>query len=337
MQNLFRFSKLGLRLVILVAVVTAANLGCASSPTSQPDATKTKLIQGFPSQVVTLPPIETANPSSDAKKLATVTPSADIVGEIIGKVDKDRPIETANPSSDAKKLATVTPSADIVREMIGKVDKDRALNDLRQLTGDTPICTSQGCYTILNRQTGSEGLQWGENYLYEVLASLGYSVEFRDWSRGSRADQNLIARKLGVLHPEEEVYFVAHLDGVKMDDGVRFPAADDNASGAVDLLELARVISDYSFSRTVVVFFDTGEEQDGRAASSYLNQLSSKELSAIRDVIVIDMVGYDANRDGVMELWSGDHAPSMALTQVISATIQAYQLNLKPKFVTGCN
>ena len=88
-----------------------------------------------------------------------------------------------------------------------------------------------------------------------------------------------------------------------MDDGVRFPAADDNASGVVDLLELARVISDYSLSRTVVLFFDTGEEQDGRAASSYLNQLSPQELNAIRDVITIDMVGYDANRDGVMELW----------------------------------
>ena len=75
---------------------------------------------------------------------------------MIGKVDKDGPLETANPLSDAVKLATVTPSVDIIWEMIGKVDKDRALNDLRQLTGDTPICTSQGCYTIVNRQTGSE-------------------------------------------------------------------------------------------------------------------------------------------------------------------------------------
>ena len=33
----------------------------------------------------------------------------------------------------------------------------------------------------------------------------GLLPKFRDWSEARRSDQNLIARKLGVLHPEEEV------------------------------------------------------------------------------------------------------------------------------------
>jgi hypothetical protein len=85
------------------------------------------------------------------------------------------------------------------------------------------------------------------DYSYKKLASLGYSVEFRDWSREGRADRYLIARKPGVLAPTEEVLLVAHVDGVKRDAKERSPAADDNASGAVDLLQMRRVFSTFSF------------------------------------------------------------------------------------------
>ena len=81
MQNFYRFSKSGLRLVILVALVIASNLGCASSPTSHPDDTNTNPILDSPSWVVALPPTETADPLSKRLKLATVTSSADIVGK----------------------------------------------------------------------------------------------------------------------------------------------------------------------------------------------------------------------------------------------------------------
>lgn len=94
------------------------------------------------------------------------------------------------------------------------------------------------------------------DYVCEHLVSLGYSVEFQNWSLCGWSDRNLIARKPGVYSPTEEVYFVAHVDGVD-----RFPAADDDASGVADNLELARILSSRAFSRTVVLLFTTGEEQ----------------------------------------------------------------------------
>lgn len=114
---------------------------------------------------------------------------------------------------------TVISPTDVVWEMLGRVNRNRAVNDLRRLTGEEPICTSTGCYTATNRQTGSEGLRWAMDYIYEDLADLGYSLEFRDWSRDGWSDRNLIARKVGVIAPSEEVYFVAHADGVKTDAG----------------------------------------------------------------------------------------------------------------------
>jgi hypothetical protein len=229
-----------------------------------------------------------------------------------------------------------TDSTDLVWEMLGKVSKDRALNDLKRLTGEEPICIENECYIIHNRYTGSEGLSWAKNYVYQELVGLGYEVNFQDWSSSGYTDQNIIARKSGALYPEEEIYFVAHLDGEKKLWLNRFPAADDNASGVVDILELARVLKDYSLSRTVMLLISTGEEQDALGVQSFLDQLSSSELRSIQYVVNTDMIGYDANQDHVMELWHGDHPPSIDLVHTISETIQTYQLDLSPRFIVGC-
>jgi hypothetical protein len=238
----------------------------------------------------------------------------------------------------AKELsqATVLSPLDLVWEMIGQVNGERALTDIRKLSGEEAICIAETCYTILNRRIGSTGLQWAKDYVLQELTSLGYTVEVLDWTLSGNSDQNLIVRKPGLLYPGEEVYFVAHLDGVGSGTA-DYPAADDNASGVVDLLELARVLSHYSFSRSVVLLFTTGEEQGTLGVTSYLDQLTTQELEAIRYAVNIDMIGYDGNPvDGVMELWHANHAPSVALTQRMADTIVAYQLDLTPTFIVGC-
>jgi hypothetical protein len=234
----------------------------------------------------------------------------------------------------ALRAAPVITDMDIIREMLSQVNKDRALIDLRKLTGEEEICFDAGCYTIANRQTGSEGLRRAKDYIHEELVRLGYSVEVQNWSLSGYADQNIIVRKPGMVFPAEEIYFVAHIDGVQA--SRKAPAADDNASGVVDLLELARILRNYSFQRTVVLFFSTGEEQGTLGVKSYLDQLSTGKLSSIKFAVDVDMVGYDANQDTKMELWYGGHAPSLALTQIMSETIHTYQLDLTPEFVVGC-
>ncbi len=239
------------------------------------------------------------------------------------------------PAGSLSQTNVISPT-DVIWEMLGQVNRNRVVSDLRRLTGEDPICTISGCYTAANRETGSVGLHWAMDYIDEELVSLGYSTEFRDWSRNGWSDRNLIARKVGVSAPNEEIYIVAHVDGVKLSGDERFPAADDNASGAVDILELARVMSTYSFSRTVVLFFSTGEEHGALGIKSYLDQLSPEELNPIKYAVDVDMVGYDANRDGVTELWYGEHLPSLALTQMMSETMRAYQIGLVPRILIGC-
>ena len=233
--------------------------------------------------------------------------------------------------------AQVISPTEIVWEMLGQVDRDRALADLRRLTGEDPICAGTDCYTIADRLTGSEGLRRATDAIAGELIGLGYSVGFWNWSRSGQSDRNVVARKPGVRAPDEEIYLVAHVDGVRMNDEERFPAADDNAGGAVDLLETARVLSSQPLSRTVVFLFTTGEEQGTLGVRSYLDQLSPSELASIEAAVNVDVIGYDGNRDGVMELWHSDDVPSMAVTQMMSETIKAYRLDLAPRFIAGCD
>lgn len=232
-------------------------------------------------------------------------------------------------------LTTPITPTETIWEMLAEVDRDRAEADLRRLTGEEPLCISAGCYTITHRLTGSEELGWAMDYLYENLVTLDYTVEFRDWSMSGYADRNLIARKTGVLTPTEAIYLVAHVDGAKPA-AQPYPAADDNASSVVNGLELARVFDDYSFGRTIVLFFSTGEEQGMRGVRAYLDSLTPAELAAIKFVINRDMTGYDGNGDGLINLAHGDHAPTLTLAQVMSETIEAYQLNLDQRVVAGC-
>jgi hypothetical protein len=224
----------------------------------------------------------------------------------------------------------------IVQEMIGQVNQERSLTDLKRLTGVEPICLKGNCYSITGRETGSEGLQWAKDYVYESLKNLNYSVEVINWSRGGYNDQNILAYKPGLLYPSEAIYFVAHMDGYLPNN----PAADDDASGVVSLLELARVLSGRTLSRPVVLFFSTGEENGALGVRSYVDQPLQDELAAIKYVITVEMLGYDSNNDGKMQLWSGDpvlYPSSLEFTQLLSEIITAYPLNLIPQIVTGCD
>ena len=232
------------------------------------------------------------------------------------------------PAAQQAYLPSQVPTNDGVWGMIGQVNRERLLSDLRKLTGVDPVCLNNSCYTITNRSTGSVGLQWAQDYVHAQLTSLGYTVQVQDWTRNEISDQNLIVRKVGEVHPEDEIYFVAHMDGESS------PAADDNASGTVDLLELARVISQRKFEKTIVLLFSSGEEQDVQGVKYYVEHLSPDQLAAINYVINLDMLGYDSNSDGVMELFNGSQPPDFV--QLLAGIITGYHIGLTPEIYEDC-
>jgi hypothetical protein len=319
---------------LFLALIVIGSSGCrnsatqktANSATYQP-ITSPEILDTLSTQVVTVQPSFTAEPRSSTTPLFMPTYNVERV-PLFGTA-------TLKPGFQFSPTPKTITQGDTT-EILTQVARSRVVADLQRFTGKEPICAENGCHIINHRLTGSEGLRWVKAYIYSELVNLGYSVEIQDWAHSGYADQNVIAKKPGITTPNEEIYFVAHLDGVNGGAIDQYPAADDNASGVIDILEMARVLSSGSFQRTFVLLFTTGEEQGTLGVRAYIDHLSQQELSFIKYVVDVDMVGYDANRDGKMELWYGGHSPSLALAQIMSDIILSNQIDLAPGFVIGC-
>lgn len=278
-----------------------------------------------------------------AALLATSALVAAVLTAVVSTTGPGVPVPVSNSAHASAQLSAGTRRESVgnsvdpaVQELVNAVEGERALNDLRQLAGDVPLCTSSECRKLTNRLTGSSDLELATDYIAEELTDSGYDVDIQPWRRGLYSDRNVLARKTGVVSPTEEVYFVAHVDGVASCPARRCPAADDNASGTVGGLEVARIFADTQFARTLVLMFSTGEEQNTQGVSRYLEQLPPDELKRIRYLVNVDMIGWDGNGDSVIELYYGDHSPSRALAEKMKEAVLTYEPRLVPHIDSRC-
>ena len=103
----------------------------------------------------------------------------------------------------------------------------------------------------------------------------------------------------GTVHPAEIVLITAHLDD--MPESSVAPGADDNASGSVAVMVAAAGMAGHQFQRTVRFVFLTGEEQGLLGSDAYAKAATARGDNIVA-VYNMDMIGWDANQDGVMAL-----------------------------------
>ena len=106
---------------------------------------------------------------------------------------------------------------------------------------------------------------------------------------------NILAVKWGTKTPEEYVICGAHYDSWNSDgtdpDTIRSPGADDNASGVSGILESARLLSNYTFDRTVI-FANWGAEEIGLIGSAAYAHDCAEQGMDIVGYFNLDMTGY---------------------------------------------
>ncbi|MEN6545520.1 MAG: M28 family peptidase [Armatimonadia bacterium] len=149
--------------------------------------------------------------------------------------------------------------------------------------------------TIGPRPTGSEAEAQAGDYLYDKLTAFGYKVDrqpVRLWN--GKSSENLIATKRG---DAKLLVIGAHYDSVAAS-----PGANDNASGAAVMLELARLLIREKNTPTIK-FVAFGAEEGrytngksvkgtGRTGSrAYVQSLNPAERKSIIAMINMDMVG----------------------------------------------
>lgn len=128
----------------------------------------------------------------------------------------------------------------------------------------------------------------------ERLTSLGYATREEPVSFGGRQTLNVIAEKPGTAPADERrlVYVVAHLDSINEAGGTNAPApgADDNASGAAGVLEIARLLAATTARDDLRLVLFGGEEQGLHGSRVHVASLPAAEKSRISMAVNMDMI-----------------------------------------------
>lgn len=128
-------------------------------------------------------------------------------------------------------------------------------------------------------------------FLQKKLKEFGYEIHLQTYPADALRVENIIAEKKGDSKPDEILILGAHYDSV-----VGSPGADDNASGASILLELARDCANRKFSRTIRFAAFTLEEPPYFQTRWMGSRIYAKSARAKKEKIVgmvcLESLGY---------------------------------------------
>jgi hypothetical protein len=140
-------------------------------------------------------------------------------------------------------------------------------------------------------------LEEAKHYIVSCLERFGYTPEFQKYSHDGQIFSNVIVSIAGKSRPDEIVIVGAHYDTV-----FGTPGADDNASAVAVLLEMSRILKDFSPERTVRLVFFVLEEPPSFMTEHMGSYVYAKEAKAknenVKVMVCLEMVGYYSDRKG---------------------------------------
>lgn len=200
----------------------------------------------------------------------------------------------------------------LIKDFISRIDVPSIKSDVETLAN------------YKTRLVGSADNQKATAQIKGIFAELGYVVSEYCYRPGSCS---IVADKAGDGSSNDVIMIMGHLDSV----GKNFAGADDNASGAAVLMEVARVLKDYGNKKIIRFFATNGEESGLNGAKHYAGVLEdSGEIKRISLAINMDMVGYNSN--GIVELETDSQYEELANWFAGLATTYT---NLKSKITLG--
>ncbi len=140
-----------------------------------------------------------------------------------------------------------------------------------------------------------DAAEWAKTRLTE----LGYATSVESFSWWGGQAPNVVARLFPGAEGEERPILLvgAHIDSINMGNQNVAPGADDNASGAAGILEVARVLAqlvqeDPGVEIRMALF--SGEEQGLYGSKAMVKTMQQNgELSRVVQMINMDMIGFD--------------------------------------------
>jgi len=164
------------------------------------------------------------------------------------------------------------------------------------------------------RRTGSAGDKLAAKFIAEKFKEYGLqSGSNADYLQKFSSTQNVVGYFVGndPTLKDEVIAIGGHFDHLGTSGSSYYPGADDNASGTVSVVSLARAISRVKecIRRTVVIMAFSGEEQGMDGSGYYVNNPYFPITNTIY-MINLDMVGY--LRNGDLSFLGGARSPQVA-------------------------
>ena len=235
-------------------------------------------------------------------------------------LDKELSIASFTQSS-FHKYQTNPRSVELVRKVFTEqVDQKYLKEKLKEYTGEISVSIG-GRQVKITERGSANGRKNARKYLIQEFKKLGFSTSEHEYSASGA---NVVAVKKGSSNTNKFIVASAHLDSVHN------AGADDDGTGVVGLLAIAKVFAKlkHSFNLHLVVF---DEEEKGLIGSGhYIRRLASEgKVQNLVGAIHNDMTGFDSNDDGKFHVLHCKENSSKAISDLILKHIADQSIDLK--------
>ncbi|MBU2939707.1 M28 family peptidase [Lacinutrix sp. C3R15] len=136
------------------------------------------------------------------------------------------------------------------------------------------------------KEVGTSALSNTENWITSRYTSLGYTdIELQPFTYAAGTSNNIIITKTGTVYPDTYIIIDAHYDTING------PGTNDNGSGTVLLLEIARLLTNINTEYSIKIIHFSGEEDGLIGSNYYVNNTVNPENLDIHLVFNLDQVG----------------------------------------------
>lgn len=189
----------------------------------------------------------------------------------------EREARLPEPQPFLRNLKVIEPEAFVI-ELLDMVDGSNITDQVQHLE----MFGTRDAYTLQS----VSAQEWIEARFIEW----GLDVEVMSFTMPyGPASDNVIATLTGKTYPEEYVILGGHYDSYSYSGDA--PGADDNASGTSGVMEIARILSEYEFERTIIFCAFSGEEYGLYGSAAYANRCANYGMN-ILGYFNMDMIGY---------------------------------------------
>ncbi|RKE90922.1 M20/M25/M40 family metallo-hydrolase [Ichthyenterobacterium magnum] len=185
------------------------------------------------------------------------------------------------------------------------------------------------------KDVGSTALTNAENWIISRYQTLGYTnVATQSFTYSAGTSNNIIVTKTGTLYPNTYVIIDAHYDTING------PGTNDNGSGTVLLMEIARLLKDVDTEYSIKFIHFSGEEDGLIGSNYYVNNTVNPQNLDIKVVFNIDEVGGISGQTNDTIVCEEDrsnppanNSQSSTMTAILATTIGLYSnLNTEISF-----